>query len=86
MLVEKSPMLMEYFGIRFEWSVEGARLVQLPILLDNYTPLQGGLPDFLLDLAWKVRDSGVVPRRQLTMPVPCVAAAPGELARGEGVL
>ena len=55
MLLEKGPMLKEYFGVGIVDSPEGPRLEQLPWLLDNYNPRVGGLPDFVLQLAWKVR-------------------------------
>lgn len=56
MLSEKSEMLEEYFGIQFVASAAGVRLTKLPMLLDNYTPLIGGLPEFIVQLAWKVCD------------------------------
>jgi hypothetical protein len=56
LLLEKGPMLLEYFGIGVEDSAEaGARLVCLPRLLDGHTPCFDALPDFLVNLARSVK-------------------------------
>jgi hypothetical protein len=54
LLVEKAPMLDEYFRISLN---DRGELVSLPDLLEGYTPSPEALPTFLLRLATEVREA-----------------------------
>ncbi|CAG7823197.1 unnamed protein product [Allacma fusca] len=51
LLMSKSDMLDDYFGLKFD---SNGRLRTLPLLLENYFPCFDGLPTYLLNIAEKV--------------------------------